>query len=1089
MKKILRKAFAVLALGGALLCAQPASADEYTITFNQTGTNTTGTSLSPETAFDDIFTQNSVITSINSCSKAFYNTNTGLKLNGNNANVTFGLNDKYTITKVTVTRKGYARSTLSVNGTGLTTTSAEATVDYDFSASPLTTNELVLNWTCTGTRACYIKEIKITTGSGTVTPVPALTATYPGYREDDTHNYLELSRTFKDGKEQVTKTINVKGENLTNAIDVTYTGGITGAASISSADAMADGGYNLDFTVTPYKNVEGSMEWKGTVTLSSDELKESKVFTLYADLESAVSLKAAGVEEDFSDLKNNGAAIVSGSTITRNIALTGEGLTSDITVTYSDGVTGTVETISAADANNGYTLPISVTPTVAENGERWNGSVTFTTADVAQPVVVGLVAQEVTIPSAQYDLAAASVQGVPTEPVMSGDTFAVRYNVTNNGANKATNYKVITKVVLPDGTEEQIDAITGADIEVGAANVAATTRNITMRKTYGEEVEFKAYIDWALDEYTDDNVFTFKVKHIIKYDLAAQRVENLPAANEVEPGKVFPVHFVVKNTGNATVNEYQVVVNDGKNDFVGRVAELAVGKEGTAIVRITMDPEATGAVTYTAKVVCDGDENSANDEFASFEVVPFIAAAGKPQVTGLAANVENQNVTLTWNAIGGGATGGSAAVDVTETFEKGFTHGDTAIEGWTFIDNDKAAPFDGVTSDWNLNSVPAKTVFTVLEAAKAYYVGGGNGPSSFYLGISSCADPYPDNDDWAISPKLSGEAQTISFYARTGDSSYDESVNVYYTKAADGEELTTSKFTKVAGKTVSGTSWKNYTFDVPEGATHFAIQYVACNYSMYLDDISYKAAGSGEPVAAPDGYNVYRDGEKINETPVAEATYVDENLTPGVYTYFVRAVYGDEEAASSDNVTATVMGLVPVREVRAEEVEDGVLISWKAPRHSAQRSIARAESAEVLNTNVKGYHVYDTGVKLTTAGMVAHDPEQFTDTYSYLDKDRVAGKRLYTVTAVYGTDGEDQESDHSESVLVIPTGIEGVNGALLIGTAPNTIFVENAGEANVAVVGTDGRLIYNGRGDAQVNVAGGIYMVKVGNKVVKVVVK
>ncbi len=48
------------------------------------------------------------------------------------------------------------------------------------------------------------------------------------------------------------------------------------------------------------------------------------------------------------------------------------------------------------------------------------------------------------------------------------------------------------------------------------------------------------------------------------------------------------------------------------------------------------------------------------------------------------------------------------------------------------------------------------------------------------------------------------------------------------------------------------------------------------------------------------GFNVYRDGEKLNETILRDFSYVDEGMKAGEYFYSVSAVYADEEVTSDE---------------------------------------------------------------------------------------------------------------------------------------------------------------------------------------------
>ncbi len=54
------------------------------------------------------------------------------------------------------------------------------------------------------------------------------------------------------------------------------------------------------------------------------------------------------------------------------------------------------------------------------------------------------------------------------------------------------------------------------------------------------------------------------------------------------------------------------------------------------------------------------------------------------------------------------------------------------------------------------------------------------------------------------------------------------------------------------------------------------------------------------------GYNVYRDDAVLNENPISTTSYVDENLSNGVYEYFVTAIYNEGESTASNTVAVTI---------------------------------------------------------------------------------------------------------------------------------------------------------------------------------------
>ncbi len=101
--------------------------------------------------------------------------------------------------------------------------------------------------------------------------------------------------------------------------------------------------------------------------------------------------------------------------------------------------------------------------------------------------------------------------------------------------------------------------------------------------------------------------------------------------------------------------------------------------------------------------------------------------------------------------------------------------------------------------------------------------------------------------------------------------------------------------------------WTEYTFDVPEGAKHFAIRnHDTDAFMLMLDDFTFAAAGSSAKLSIV-GYDVYRDGEKITAEPTGETKFVDADAAAGEHTYVVVTVYetGMSKGSNAVNVTAT----------------------------------------------------------------------------------------------------------------------------------------------------------------------------------------
>ena len=130
---------------------------------------------------------------------------------------------------------------------------------------------------------------------------------------------------------------------------------------------------------------------------------------------------------------------------------------------------------------------------------------------------------------------------------------------------------------------------------------------------------------------------------------------------------------------------------------------------------------------------------------------------------------------------------------------------------------------------------------------------------------------------------LSGNAQEISFFAKSCVDQYPESFEVYYSNG--GTEV--KDFVKAGSESNIPAKWTEYKYRLPEGARHFAITL--------------------------DGYNVYRQNDLISSIEKdAKLSYTDmENDNPENTTYSLTAVYaeGESEPVQAKAITTSVNGV------------------------------------------------------------------------------------------------------------------------------------------------------------------------------------
>ncbi len=122
------------------------------------------------------------------------------------------------------------------------------------------------------------------------------------------------------------------------------------------------------------------------------------------------------------------------------------------------------------------------------------------------------------------------------------------------------------------------------------------------------------------------------------------------------------------------------------------------------------------------------------------------------------------------------------------------------------------------------------------------------------------------SDDWLISPKLSGEAEIVSFFVHSVDvlGHGAETFEVLYS----GNSTDTDDFTLVEnGQQEAPAEWTEVQFEIPEGGRYFAIRCVSMeNFALMIDDITYSPISFGNISLL--GYNVYRDKNYSNQKPL-----------------------------------------------------------------------------------------------------------------------------------------------------------------------------------------------------------------------------
>ncbi len=411
----------------------------------------------------------------------------------------------------------------------------------------------------------------------------------------------------------------------------------------------------------------------------------------------------------------------------------------------------------------------------------------------------------------------------------------------------------------------------------------------------------------------------FVVSGAPETDMSATAL-NVPARANMNED--FEVSVTVANMGTSANSDYTVSLEaDGKSVASAVGPALEPGKE--AIVRFTqkLSSLAPENVTYVAKTVCSADAMGDND--ATTAVTVTVVRPNLPVVGDLAGTFADNGVLLTWSA----PDCSGYDIKTPEDFENARAWTEE-VEGWTMVDRDglQIGTLDGVYLPENVATRTQHSFFVFdNESDEAYFYN----PDlvnlvKAYSGTKTLVAMYTlpmdkNQDDWAISPELSGEAQTLTFQARSYHPDYLDHMEVLYSTAnsvnpddfvtlCPGGAFEVPQLTDVIGHA----SYKLYEFELPAGARRLALRATndaGTGFMLMIDDVSFKVANA---VLAVDSYDVYRDGVKVNAAPVTGCSYVDIPDSDGRHAYNVVPNFNRGTGAASNTVyveTSSVEGL------------------------------------------------------------------------------------------------------------------------------------------------------------------------------------
>lgn len=436
------------------------------------------------------------------------------------------------------------------------------------------------------------------------------------------------------------------------------------------------------------------------------------------------------------------------------------------------------------------------------------------------------------------------------------------------------------------------------------------------------------------NKYVDTMIDNILITNVLATDLAIALSEG-PAV--VKTGENYKMTFKVENVGALTASSYKVkLIQDGKIIEESSSSDLLRDKSEFFDFELKMSPFAEEPEIYAISVEVDDDEDKENNT-VEISVKPL--ASTLPVITNVKGSINEGKVSIQWERP---SLETMSAPIINESFEEavGF---DSSYPDWTFVDLDGNPVFTeedlpGIRSyidtgswwvwnneviDWNMPVHDANTGEKYLFAA---------------------ASRSKASDNWAISPELSGESQIISFFAQSRMWTYPEAFSVYWSEGsldpADFKLLDKSNVSPVPP------AWTEFLYRLPEGAKRFAIRsYADDAWALLIDDVTFQAVSPSEFLV--EGYNVYRDGKLLNESPLKTTSFTDSETADDETVYQVTVVY--ESRGESLPAVATIdnAGIDSVIQSPVDiKVKDREIV------------ISGAEGIEVTVVRVDGASIY-----------------------------------------------------------------------------------------------------------------------------------
>ena len=428
------------------------------------------------------------------------------------------------------------------------------------------------------------------------------------------------------------------------------------------------------------------------------------------------------------------------------------------------------------------------------------------------------------------------------------------------------------------------------------------------------------YIQILFDGYAGDDMTMIQLRNItvrdyFDYDVAT----DIEAPETVKSGDKIAIKSTVSNIGAKAAEDYTVDLYEDGNLVKSLAGETLQPDEQETY---TFDVEVNALkdeLKYT--VVANFQEDLSTENNVSDEKDVTVALPTYPTPTNAqATQTGSGKVEISWTS----PEYANYAVSTTEDAEKLTPLSTTDLGEWTSIDGDKKPTDATIYVGWDELTFEHKGEalgFIVINPTQAnipytnfWDEPTGWQPVSGNQLFASIGSNSGANNDWLISPELSGDEQTISFYVHGNQR--DQYEVLYSTTDKD-----TTSFVSL-GSAAAPTTWSKVSKKLPEGAKYFAIRNITDSYPQYLliDDIAYTPL-TGKGALTLSGYNIYCDGTLKGTISANVNSYTDNSSSEGSHTYQITAVYNLGESSADLAEVNVVTGIYDISTGRPNAVE------------------------------------------------------------------------------------------------------------------------------------------------------------------------